>query len=90
MNMTRHDHIAIHRYDEIFVRELYYHFFRDLSVRFQDGRPVPYDVAEDPASFVGADRNKVGSVLTVIVFVLTVLLSLRKVHTVPILCGLLK
>jgi hypothetical protein len=54
-----------------------------------DMRPVPYDVAEDFASFVGADSNKTGAIGTIVIFSESIGFSLRMFHIFTILCGFL-
>lgn len=68
MYVIRHDDIPINRYGWIFVGNLVDPFFRDYSATFWDGKPVPYDVAEEFLSVLCADSDEIGTIGAVVIF----------------------
>ena len=68
MDMIRHNNILVNGHGGIFFGDLPDRILCNPSAGFWDGKPVPYDVAEDFASVLGADGDEIGAVCAVVIF----------------------
>ena len=83
MNMVRHDHIVVYADGGVFFGKVSEVFFCKQASRLRDGRPVPYDITEDPAPVFCADRYEISTVCAVVEFGNAVCFSLGEFHDIP-------
>lgn len=80
VDVIGHDNIVINNDGWILDGDLADEFFCDQPVTFWDGKPVPYDLAEDLLSALGADGYEIGTVLVVVVISDPVVFSCGMFH----------
>ena len=68
MDMVGHDYIFINRNTRIFIGYLQQNIFCNQTCTFREGKPLPYNIAQNITAVFGAYRNKIRTVCAVIIF----------------------